>query len=1260
MIISSYSLMAKRTALHLIVTCFLFIWAVVYNYLHKDTDLLQQYAEEISVYLNQQELATQNWIVANQVALKSLTSEGLTISDKAKTIQKIQQDESELFTFLMHKEDSLLYWSNNKAIPSKEEFKKMLSLPEKTLLNLVVGNYFAVRVNVSNTFFTTLIPIKYRINIEKNQQQNLFPANRFIPDLVKLSNDESPYLIKVGGQKIGYLNSEKSARFAQVQWFTFILGLLFLFSLFTLINRTSIWAARKYRTGAGSAILIGSVSLLLGLNFYFKITDQFDALSIFAQKFNSPSLGNSLGEWLLHIIVLLWLMVFFHREFPVNDLKGIKLPNRLFLCALNNLAMMMSVLMIVYLFKQLIFDSGIIFDFDNILNLNRYALLSIVGIILLLAGLFLFSHRIMHFIDKLELNRKHRVFCLVVASLIMLPFCLQLQFELTTKPREIIAFSLVYIVAFDFYIIDGKRIGMLWIVLWLVIFSGFSSLLLYKYNEINDFNNRLACAKMMTEDRDEKEAEPQLETLSKLLNEDKIIDNLIPPREFNKNISVLNSHLAKLVFNQNYIFQNYKFTACGFDADQNPTHENQAISYENAVKQNWEKGKSVTSNPALRWVTDSIGNFRYILHRKSFRQGSTAFPVDLFVFFEHEFPKPTRVYSTLFYNQPYKKFTQMTDYDFAIFKEGNVLTEHGKVSASLFDKDNFPDADTYYEPSSSLTKRKDIIYTSKDGNTTVVVGKEKGSFRKRIYLFSSLFTLLSLFMIALAGINSKLRILPDYYQFVITTKGSLAKRIQYSMVGLLMISIAIIGVMTYYHFTMAAERNEFQKLDYRTSTLLTHISAATREMKPTQDSSLKNDLPLLIKSVANSFSSDVNLYSKQGELIYTTQESLQSIGLLSRKMNSRAFADLHTQARSSMREPEKIGGYDFHSNYAAIRNKQNELLGFIGVPFYLSKNSVSADVSDFIGIIASLYVFLLLIAGAMAFRVAASIISPIEMIAKEITALRLEDRNQYLPDYLDNQDELSELVLEYNRMVDKLEDSKGKLISFEREGAWREMARQVAHDIKNPLTAMKLSMQQLQRLSSGDTELAKVYLKTALKNLLEQIDSLAHIASEFSMIAKLDITQKFDMIINDVVNNVFELFSEMQNIDFQMNMSSDRFHILGDKNHLMRVFNNLIINATQAIPSDRRGLIRVAVYRDLDKVIIRMSDNGDGIPAEVVDKVFEPNFTTKTSGSGLGLAICKKIIDVHDGNIYFKSRPGQGTEFFIEFPITFTEETEED
>jgi nitrogen fixation/metabolism regulation signal transduction histidine kinase len=316
----------------------------------------------------------------------------------------------------------------------------------------------------------------------------------------------------------------------------------------------------------------------------------------------------------------------------------------------------------------------------------------------------------------------------------------------------------------------------------------------------------------------------------------------------------------------------------------------------------------------------------------------------------------------------------------------------------------------------------------------------------------------------------------------------------------------------------------------------------------------------------------------------------------------------------------------------------------------LSDRRAGPEVSDFIGMLASLYVFLLLIAYAVTYMLARSIIRPISLISDKIRELRLEDKNVPLEYKGDSQDELSELIAQYNRMVDKLEDSKVQMIRLEREGAWREMARQVAHDIKNPLTTMKLSMQQLERVSSNP-EQAAAYLRKAITRLIEQIDSLAQIASEFSMFANLDIREKSDMVLNEVVENVHDLFSEQKNVDLELSLPTDRFHILGDKNHLIRVFNNLVINAIQAIPSDRRGQIKVALYRQDKYAVVRIGDNGGGIPAEIRQRVFEPNFTTKTSGSGLGLAICKKIIEAHDGNIRFETRENEGTDFYVEMPI---------
>ncbi|HNM26116.1 MAG TPA: ATP-binding protein, partial [Saprospiraceae bacterium] len=195
---------------------------------------------------------------------------------------------------------------------------------------------------------------------------------------------------------------------------------------------------------------------------------------------------------------------------------------------------------------------------------------------------------------------------------------------------------------------------------------------------------------------------------------------------------------------------------------------------------------------------------------------------------------------------------------------------------------------------------------------------------------------------------------------------------------------------------------------------------------------------------------------------------------------------------------------------------------------------------------------------------------------------------------------------------------------------------------------------QLERVSAEPAQ-AAVYLKKAITRLIEQIDSLAQIASEFSMFANLDIQQKQDIVLNDVVESVYDLFSEQKELTHELHLPAERMHILGDKNHLLRVFNNLVINAMQAIPSDRKGHISVSMRREGSKAIVKISDNGGGIPPEIRNRVFEPNFTTKTSGSGLGLAICRKIIEALDGTIRFETRENEGTDFFVELPVTSVE-----
>jgi nitrogen fixation/metabolism regulation signal transduction histidine kinase len=225
------------------------------------------------------------------------------------------------------------------------------------------------------------------------------------------------------------------------------------------------------------------------------------------------------------------------------------------------------------------------------------------------------------------------------------------------------------------------------------------------------------------------------------------------------------------------------------------------------------------------------------------------------------------------------------------------------------------------------------------------------------------------------------------------------------------------------------------------------------------------------------------------------------------------------------------------------------------------------------------------------------------------------------------------------------------LAQTERDTAWREMAKQVAHEIKNPLTPMKLSIQYLQNaVGRSDEADLPAMIRRVSKTLIEQIDNLTHIASEFSSYAKMPQAMNEVFLINDVVASVHDLFRKREDMDIQLQVPINDLYVFADKSQIIRVLNNIVKNAIQAIPKTRRGLIHIKLTFTDEWVVIAIRDNGVGIEEHMWEKVFYPNFTTKSSGMGLGLAICSDIIQSFDGRIYFETEKGVGTTFIIELP----------
>jgi nitrogen fixation/metabolism regulation signal transduction histidine kinase len=283
------------------------------------------------------------------------------------------------------------------------------------------------------------------------------------------------------------------------------------------------------------------------------------------------------------------------------------------------------------------------------------------------------------------------------------------------------------------------------------------------------------------------------------------------------------------------------------------------------------------------------------------------------------------------------------------------------------------------------------------------------------------------------------------------------------------------------------------------------------------------------------------------------------------------------------------------------------------------------------------------IAIVFAYFLSSYITRSIKAISDKIQQTRLTERNEKI--ILNKASSEIEILVEaYNNMIDELGESAAKLAKSEREQAWREMAKQVAHEIKNPLTPMRLTVQSFERTFNSSDDKAKDKLKEFSQTLIQQIDVMSSIASAFSDFAKMPIQKKEQIEIISVIKFALDIFSEEY---IKYHPEEEELYANLDKTQLIRVITNLVKNAIQATENQENPIVEVKVSSEEKNLIISVSDNGKGISEDLKELIFEPKFTTKTSGMGLGLAMIKNIIEAYDGSISFSSEEGIGTVFKV-------------
>lgn len=395
---------------------------------------------------------------------------------------------------------------------------------------------------------------------------------------------------------------------------------------------------------------------------------------------------------------------------------------------------------------------------------------------------------------------------------------------------------------------------------------------------------------------------------------------------------------------------------------------------------------------------------------------------------------------------------------------------------------------------------------------------------------------------------------------------------------------------------------------------------------------------------------DINVYSLSGEILASSSPALFNSGILSRRMAPEAiFSEQHTAVCS-----EQLASHPYLVSYVPFHNGSFVTIGYIAVPYFMSEQTLNAQVDALLARLLPPYIIVLLLALFFSFFAARSMLSPISMLTDKMRHFTIGAKNNHI-DY-PYHDELGALVERYNVLVDRVEESAEQLAKAEREGAWRTMARQIAHEINNPLTPMKLSVQKLQRLRG--TEQFDAYFEKATAMLVSEIDNLAHIAQSFSTFAKQPDVVTTEVDIAEKLSHVITLQRANDEQIPVRYVGADRgVTVLADQEQVSQVFVNIIRNAIQALSENRQQTVNSqqpdvivmlnSAYSDTE-VQISISDNGPGIADDIREKIFRPNFTTKSNGNGLGLAISKHIVEGSGGRIEFTTSP-KGTTFYVYF-----------
>ena len=471
---------------------------------------------------------------------------------------------------------------------------------------------------------------------------------------------------------------------------------------------------------------------------------------------------------------------------------------------------------------------------------------------------------------------------------------------------------------------------------------------------------------------------------------------------------------------------------------------------------------------------------------------------------------------------------------------------------------------------------------------------------------------------------------------------SIRFRIFLAMTFLVIIAFGGIAILTIPQYEEQSNKYHEQRLERKKSQLQRSISYIFQNTPSTlNQTQLDSVFKEKIFQIADVQNVNFSIYNLDGSLLNSTLISAEN------KINNSVLLKLRNSEELSIIQKTTINNVQYRSSYSFILDNSSNPIWILNLPYYDDDKLNSYELNSFIAIFGKVYFLILIIAIIFSYLISFYITKSLSEIGKKIKLTRLDKTNTKIQIKARSK-EVNILVESYNKMVEMLNDSVEKLSKSNKEQAWREMAKQVAHEIKNPLTPMRLSIQSFQRNFDKNDPKFDSRLDEFSKTLIQQIDTMSTIASAFSNFAEMPAQQGEKINIVETTKLALKIFKENY-IVFSSEFKDLQVRI--DRTQMVRIITNLIKNALEACELIKEPKVQVTIEKKKKEVLINVMDNGQGISKELKNKIFEPKFTTKTSGMGLGLGMVKNLVDSYNGRISMSSKINTGTTFSITFPL---------